>query len=79
MKDLLYFETMLTPKFITLVYWLLLILVVLGGLGAIVGGQLLVGLGTIIFGCVGVRVWCELMIVMFKIHENIKRMADRSV
>ena len=37
----------------------------------------LTGLLIIVGGGVGVRIWCELLIVMFKIHENLKKIADR--
>jgi hypothetical protein len=33
MKDILYFESMLTPKIITFVYWLLLLFALVSGLG----------------------------------------------
>jgi hypothetical protein len=35
------------------------------------------GLGIIVGGGVGARIWCELLIVLFKIHENIKKIADK--
>lgn len=83
MKDLLYFNSMLTPKIITLVYWLLLFGVVFSGLGTMFGGRegltfikFILGIVTIVGGTLGARIWCELMIVLFKIHENIKKMAD---
>lgn len=28
-------------------------------------------------GQIGARIWCELLIVLFKIHENIRKLADR--
>jgi len=84
MKDLLFFDSMLTPKIITFVYWLLLLFAVVSGLGAMFGGfagvtftSFLTGLGIIIGGGVGARIWCELMIVLFKIHENIRTLAEK--
>ena len=38
MKDVLFFEAMLTPKIITLVYWLLLLVAIVGGIGSMFGG-----------------------------------------
>jgi len=85
MKGVFFFNAMLTPKIITFVYWLLLFFVVVSGLGAMfVGiggatfGKFLMGLGIIIGGGVGARIWCELLIVLFKIHENIKKIADKA-
>lgn len=77
MKEFLYFNEMLTPKVITVVYWLLLIGVVLGGLGAMIAGQFLAGLGGIIFGLIGVRIWCELLIVLFKMNEALQDMRNK--
>lgn len=84
MKDVLFFDSMLTPKIITFVYWLLLIVVVVYGIGSWFGGydgftfgKFLMGIGTIIGGGVGVRIWCELLIVLFKINENIKKIAEK--
>lgn len=84
MKDLLFFETMITPKIITLVYWLLVIGAVIGGFvamfsgyGGFTFGRFLIGLLTMIGGVIGARIWCELLIVLFKIHENLKRVADK--
>lgn len=84
MRDALFFDSMLTPKIITLVYWLLLIAVLLGGLGTMFGGMGGFGLGSliqgvvvIVAGAIGVRIWCELLIVLFKIHENIKKLAEK--
>ena len=77
MKDLLFFDTMLTPRVITVVYWLLLISVVLSGLYTMFAVTFLGGLFTIIGGVIGVRIWCELLIVIFKIHENLMRIANK--
>ncbi|CAM3757773.1 DUF4282 domain-containing protein [Rheinheimera salexigens] len=79
MKDVFFFNSMLTPKIITVVYWLLLISVIISGLGTMFTGfagfwQSLV---IIVFGCIGVRIWCELLIVLFKINDNLKNIADK--
>ena len=83
MRNLLFFDTMLTPKVITFVFWLMLLVFAVMGLGVIFGGGLtfvkfLTGLLTIAGGSVGARISCEILIVMFKIHENIKKLADKA-
>ncbi len=40
-------------------------------------GSLLSGLFTLIAGAIGVRVWCELLIVVFKINDNLQKLANR--
>ena len=82
MRKVLYFDSMLTPKVITFVYWLMLFGVVVSGLGYMFTGgfafwKFLAGLLVMAGGAVFARIWCELLIVMFKIHENIKKMADK--
>lgn len=84
LKNVLYFDAMLTPKIITFVYWLLLAVVLVSGLGTMFGGyggitfqSFLLGVVTILGGAVFARIWCELLIVLFKIHENLKKMADK--
>jgi hypothetical protein len=79
MREVLFFESMLTPKIITVVYWLMLLGVLVSGLGAMFTdyGGFWQGLGILIFGSIGVRIWCELLIVLFKIHENLKTLAER--
>lgn len=83
MKDIFFFDSMLTPKIITFVYWLILFFAVASGLGTMFSGyggfgfgKFLAGLGIMVGGAVGARIWCELLIVLFKIHENIRKLAD---
>ncbi len=83
MKDVFFFDAMLTPKIITFIYWLLLLIAAVSGLGTMFWGsgeftvsKFLTGLGIIVGGGVGARIWCELLIVLFKIHENIKKLAE---
>lgn len=81
MRDIFFFDSMLTPKIITFVYWLLLLAAVVSGLATMFqsyGGGFLYGLGVIIGGVVGARIWCELLIVLFKIHENLHKIANKS-
>lgn len=77
MKDLLFFNAMLTPKILTIVYWVLLVSVVLSGLYTLFMVSFFAGIATIVGGAIGVRIWCELLIVIFKIHENLRRIADK--
>lgn len=78
LKDVLGFDVMLTPKIITIVYWLGLFGIVLGAVAAVLAGKLLAGVVAFIAGAIGWRIWCELMIVLFKINQNIQRIADKA-
>ncbi|WP_070885945.1 DUF4282 domain-containing protein [Pseudomonas sp. D1-3] len=79
MKNLFFFDAMLTPKIITFVYWLMLLSVAVSSLTMMFGayGSFLGGLGTLVGGVIGARIGCELMIVLFKIHENLQKIANR--
>lgn len=84
MKDIFFFDSMLTPKIITFVYWLSLLIVCVAGLSTMFGGwggltfvKFILGIAIIIGGAVAARIWCELLIVLFKIDENIKKIADK--
>ena len=80
-KALLGFNSMITPMLITGFYWLLLVVLVLSALfgpmmpSGFVGflGKLVV----IVVGAVLIRVWCELLIVIFKINDNLKVIRER--
>ena len=81
MKDIFFFDSMLTPKIITFVYWIMLIGSLISGLSSIFtqyGGGIFAGLGIMIGGAIFARIWCELLIVLFKIHENLQKIANKS-
>lgn len=76
-KSVFFFNSMITPKIITFIYWLFLAAIVVAALGMIFTGNLVQAVGTLILGTLALRIWCELLIVLFKINENIQRIADR--
>ena len=84
-RQIFFFDSMLTPKIINFVYWLALLGVVVSGLtsmfagfGGLTFGKFLMGLFIIVGGAVAARIWCELLIVLFKIHENIHKLAEKA-
>jgi hypothetical protein len=82
LRNVLYFDSMLTPKVITVVYWLLLLGCVLAGLGSLfytgfqymTFGGFMRAIGITLGGAIAARIWCELMIVLFKLNENVQRL-----
>ncbi len=79
MKAALFFDSMLTPKIISIVYWLLLLAAVVGGFGSMFSGyggfgfgSFFKGLFLMVAGAVGARIWCELLIVLFKMNEALQ-------
>lgn len=80
MKDLLFFDKMVTPKIINFVYWLMLASSIVTGLGTMFshyGGGFIAGVIILISGAIGARIFCELLIVLFKINENLQKIADK--
>ncbi|HKR38048.1 MAG TPA: DUF4282 domain-containing protein [Steroidobacteraceae bacterium] len=83
-RDVLFFDAMLTPKVVTLVYWLLLVAAVIAGLGSMfymgfqymTFGTFMRGIAITVGGVIGARIWCELVIVLFKLNENVQRIAN---
>lgn len=82
LRNVLFFDTMLTPKVITIVYWLLLAACVIAGLGSLLYtgfqymsfGAFMRAVAITAGGAIAVRIWCELMIVLFKLNENVQRL-----
>lgn len=80
LKDFANFDNMLTPAIIKILFWLGVALSIVIGLGMIVQGitsnfgggfTVFVGLLWLVLGPVATRIYCELLIVVFKIHENL--------
>ena len=80
-KEFLNFDKMITPSIIKFVFWIGagltilcgLILMVIGVASSYGGGfQVLLGLLTILFGPIVVRIYCELLILFFKVHETLQ-------
>jgi hypothetical protein len=69
-RDLLFFDKLIMPKVITFVYWLMLFGCIIGGLVTMFG-SFISGLGILIGGVILSRLYCELMIVLFKMNESL--------
>jgi Domain of unknown function (DUF4282) len=69
------FDRMITPTIIKIIYWILLIFAVLGGLIILIAGHgagaKFAGLVELVLGPIFVRVYCEILIVVFKIHGTL--------
>lgn len=77
MRDILFLDNMITPKIITIVYWLLLVGIGIGGLiYTFNGGGITAFIGTLA-GLVFARIWCELFIVFFKMNEAMQEIRNK--
>jgi len=75
-RDLLFFDKMVMPKVITFIYWLLLLGCVIAGLATMLG-SFLVGLGILVGGAIAARLYCELIIVLFKMNESLTAIRNK--
>ena len=72
-KDLLSIKKLITPKVITLVYWLMLVIVIFNGYYmSKMGYKDYHALLMIVGGMVLTRIGCELIIVLFKMNEALQ-------
>ena len=80
MKEFLHFDKMITTSIIKFVFWIGAGLSIIAGLIMMIGGgvAVLFGLLTIVFGPLVVRIYCELLIVFFKIHEALQDLKGSS-
>jgi len=75
MKDLMFLDNMLTPKVITVIYWLMLIASVIYGLKLMFndyGPGFIISALTLIGGLIFSRIFCELLIIFFKMNEALQ-------
>ena len=83
MNFLFSFEEMITPRLIALIYAMMLLTIVVTGIGGMFVPfglsfwGILRGAFIIVLGALVARVWCELLIVIFKINENLHKLANK--
>ena len=74
-KEFVSFRKMITPTIIQILFWIGLVVCVLGGLGLIVSGLsgsgliVLQGLLVLVLGPIAVRIYCEILILFFKMYD----------
>lgn len=80
-QRLLFFNEMLTPSLIRLAYWLCLVAIAWTGLGHMFSGgfaHFLEGIAGILTGAILARVAAELVILLFKLNENMEKVASNT-
>lgn len=76
MKVILGFDSLLTPKIMVFLYWIFMVLVVVGGVISIFNGQIIAGLFVTVLSLVGCRVMFELIMIAFKNNEYLRLIAQ---
>lgn len=84
-KDWVSFDKMIAPVIIKILFWVGCIAFVIFGIVTIISSfgkfgsawNFLGGLLIIVLGPVMVRVWCEILIVIFKIHDSLVEIKNK--
>lgn len=80
MNDFLSFRKMITPILIQIIFWIGVALCVIGGIVMIIMGAIkpyggvgtvFLGLAYIFIGPIVVRVYCEILIIFFRMNETL--------
>ena len=72
-------DEMVTPKLITLLYWISLFAIITKGLGDIfIEGDFWRGMVYVIGGPIAFRIACELVLVLFRINENMTELNNKA-
>jgi Domain of unknown function (DUF4282) len=76
MGDFLRFETMITPFVIQAVFWIAVVVLIIAGVVQIAaadgGVGVATGLATIILGPLLARIYCEIVIVLFRVNDHLR-------
>src|SRR5689334_13292938 len=74
MGDFLSFRKMITPIFIQAIFWIMVGIVVIAGLITMATGGsqgVFSGLIAIVIGPLFIRIYCELLIILFRIYDEL--------
>ncbi|THB63034.1 MAG: DUF4282 domain-containing protein [Desulfovibrio sp.] len=84
MGEFLSFRKFITPVFIQIIFWILVAIVVIGGLIAMVQGlnygsgmMAFQGFLMIILGPLFVRIYCEIVIIFFRMYDVLEEIRDK--
>ena len=83
--DFLAFRTMITPVLIQIIFWIGVVGCIVTGAALIAtagdsrdeGLQIVMGLGWILLGPLSVRIWCEFLIVFFRVNQTLTEIKNK--
>jgi hypothetical protein len=73
--EYLSFRRMITPIFIQVIFWIFVAVAVISGIVVMVNESFAGGLALIIFGPLLARIYAEILIVIFRINDNVSAIA----
>ena len=77
MNDYLLFRKMITPPFIHIIFWIGVAAIVVSALGTMFSQNFFAGVLMLVLGVVFWRITCELMLVLFSIHDRLSEIARK--
>ncbi|MEG1210047.1 MAG: hypothetical protein RSE29_02895 [Leclercia sp.] len=78
MKTILGFDYLITPRILVFVYWIAMVLTLIGGIYSMFSVSLISGFFVMLFSLVGCRMMFELIMAAFKNNEYLRRIAENS-
>ena len=77
LNKVLFFDEMLTPKVVTVFYFIAIVACLISGLQTIFAGSFFGGIGYILMGLLMSRILAEVMYAFFEIHASLKKIAEK--
>jgi hypothetical protein len=76
-QDFAYFRYLITPASITVIYIIGAVLITFAALASAIGGQVLAGVGILLFGNLYWRIICEFIMVLFRMNDALQSINRR--
>ena len=77
MKAFLNYEYMITPGVLKILSYIGMVLAVIVGLFTAFTADFFTGIGTAVLGPIVVRIYAELMLIVFELHKELKKIANK--
>lgn len=71
MNEYLTFRKMITPVFIQVIFWIAVVGIVIAAIAMMANDSVGGGLALLIFGPLGARIYAEILMVIFRINDNV--------
>lgn len=78
LKQFISFESFITPRIIVFIFWISVIGLCLTSLITIFYGYVIYGIVKMVLGVIFTKVFCETLIVLFRINSNLKKIAENT-
>jgi hypothetical protein len=75
MEEFMSFKRMITPTIIRVLFWIVAGISVIAGLVSIAAGEVWAGAGIALVGPLLARVYCELLILFFRMNETLNEIS----